>query len=357
MKQRLILLCCAIAGLSGAANAGLLDMIRQADAVTIADVTPESSGPNGTHFLLTVHHVLKGHITNGNLSVSLVPSNGFAPTFQVTPVCGIFLLAQDGSQWHVIPQETPLRFDALYMPTDRCSDSEDAVKGMTPDQVIGEFLHSVVTSPQPTYVYRLSSLIRVRESAQIAVASKEFSESSNAELHLLGLSWRIAEGDAAALQALAADTAALHRKAPIETMLVGSLSVYSNVDPGGVAALGAIARSIPGGFLEQAVSFALRRIHNRPSLDYAVQLLDSSLATVRENAIATFSMYVLQVPPLDEVNGHAVFERALNPSTRKHVNADEEVHIHFGPMSDASAESALIQYWREWYGRIKVAGQ
>ena len=347
MKRTPIIICSAIAALSGVANAGLLDMVRQADAITIANVSPEASGPEGAHFLLEIRHVLKGTVGNRNIMASFVPTRGPSATLDVAPVCGIFLLRQDGSRWYVIPLGEPLRFDAMYMPSDRCWASGDVAENFSADPVIGEYLHSVLTDPLPSNLYRLFSLIRSRESGQISTASRAMSTSANADLRALGLSWQIAEGDSAAVQALAADPVVLRRPAPTQIMLVTSLSAYSNVDSNGVAALGGIAQSDSGGLLEQAVSFALRQIHSRDALPYAVQLLGSQNAKSRENAIAALSMYVLEVPPLDERNGAAVFERALNPSTRKRLDADESAHTHFGQIPDSSTESALIHWWRD----------
>jgi hypothetical protein len=351
MNRTPALACCAIAAFSGIADAGLLDLIQQADAIAIAEVTPQASGPAGTHFILGIRQVLKGSVGRRNILASFIPANGQGATLDVAPTCGIFLLRQNGSQWRVIPQETPLYFDALYAPSDRCSaPGED--KDFSADRVVGEYVHSLVgTDPKPAYIYRLFSQIRSRESGEIAGVTGSLSSSENADLRALGLAWRIAEGDSAAVRQLAVDTAVLRRPPPIQTMLVASISVYSSVDRGGISGLGMIARSNPGGFLEQAVSYALRQIHTRDTLALAYGLLDSPTAAVRENAIAAFSMFVLQVPPLDEKNGAAIFERALNPSTRKSLGADEEAHIHFGRIADSGVAAGLTQWWKGWYAR------
>jgi hypothetical protein len=134
-------------------------------------------------------------------------------------------------------------------------------------------------------------------------------------------------------------------------MIRTAIAAYSNADLGGVEALGAVAAAMPGGFLEQAVSEAFRSIHTKASLAYAVRMLDSSNPRVRQNAIAAFSMFVLEVPLLNGSNRQELLDRQLNPAFRKKLDSDTENHIQLGAFPDERTEAESISWWKSWHAR------
>jgi len=355
MTIRLCVACTLLVAPVVRATSPLVDRIERADGIVIAQVIPDASKGNAAEFSLAVGSVLKGPSPGQTVAASVLdtgrPRLGLGA---VESMCGLFFLQRRGGQLDVIPPAgNTVTNTGAYMPSDRCSAPPAGEDGApVVDRVLKEVVHSVaIGTPDSVLVLRLFKDVRPADSAEIAAASVRFSAMSDVNLRLLGLAWRVGEGDAAAMQEIAKEVATVARNSPLEVMTATAIAAYSNGDPGGVKALGAIAAAVPGGDLEQAVSEAVRSIHSKESLAYAVRMMDSPNPRIRENAIATFSMFVLEIPILNDRNRHEALEHGLNPAWRKELDPEMENHIRFGPFADVGSEAEAINWWKGWYTR------
>jgi hypothetical protein len=219
----------------------------------------------------------------------------------------------------------------------------------------GEYVRSVKhAAASPLFILRLFSGVWPRDSRTAATASRELSQSRNPNLRLLGLGWRIVEGDAGALEKVAANLdAAMH--SGVQSIGALSITSYSSADPSGARALGKILAGSYGATLEVPVSIAIRSIHSRESLPSLHRLLDSNNEDVRQEAVGGFSLFLLGAAPLNDRNQLTEFDRSRNPATRKSLSAGEERHIHFGPYNAAADEAEIIHWWKVWFKRQPAA--
>jgi hypothetical protein len=345
--------CALFAAPVASAASPLIDRIEQADGIVIARAATGPVRGDSTEFTLTVASVLKGPSPGPTVAVTVPESRRpqlSADLFE--PVCGIFFLQRRSGRLTVLPPAGRVLANfGAYIASDRCSAAPaDDDSSPVADRVVKEILRAVeLGAPDPFVVLRLFTDIRPADSAQIAAASVRFSSMSDVNLRLLGLAWRVGEGNAAAMRRIGKEVSAADHNSPREVIAATAIAAYSNSDPDGVNALGAIGSAVPGGQIEQAVSEALRSIHSRESLAYAVRMLDSRNSRVRENAIAALSMFVMDIPILNDGNRHEALERGLNPARRKKLDPEVEKHVRLGPLSNAESEMDLIAWWKGWY--------
>ena len=262
--QRVVLLAGSMCLAS--ASAGIVTDINSADAVVVAQSSGGTTGSTGITFHLAIQTVFKGPVAGGTIEVLLQrPKGGMA--FSVPPVCGIFLLSQEGQRWRVMPQATPqASFEDLYFPSDLCSGATSAaLESGVPvaERVLAEYIRSVRgVAASPRYIVRLFSGVSPSQSQAVASACLDLSSSGNPDLRLLGLGWRIAGGDGGAVEQVLGDldAATQHGLGVIVAVVVGA---YSSGDPVGARSLGALLEGPHGREFERPISVALRRIPHR----------------------------------------------------------------------------------------------
>lgn len=339
------------------AECSVRDLVNAAQLVVAANGTVLAQTDTRVEFELHVSRVFKGDVPVGaTVPASLALRPGLPPFARPgSQDCGLWFLTNQDGVWQVIPVNGTL-LSSTHFPLPSCAggtvDRSDATS--TVDEVVAElasaaeFFHG-----GRNYGATLFDALGPADSPLMPGIVKRFSESTERDLKAIGLSWRIAQGDAGALELLAGDLVRFEG-APALGPLASVLSNYTNPDPAGVRALGKLALA-PGtaglAYIRQAAVDALRALHTRDALPYLFELLDSPDPHFRSQAVAGFSLFFAEVPITRQgPETEAARERALNPARRaSREKAPDEEFIHLGGFKDSADEARYLDHWKGWW--------
>lgn len=327
--------------------------IADADLIIVgrtAAGTPRTTG--GLDLVLDVRSVLKGVTADKELRVRFDRTNtdNRVGPIQYRQACGVFFMKWSTGALELLAPVIPaFGLGDLHVPVE-CSTLEDVRVEDTPltEEAILSYCLTAIEkgAPSSRHVTMLFRGVDPRHSRVAAQASERFVQSGRSEVRILGLAWRIALGDQTAVSLIARDMSTL-RNHPLAGVLTSTLAGFRGSSEEAVDALGQIAAASPGSLFEVSTSEALRAIHSVRSLRYLERLLDSTIKTVRENAVAGLTLHLVGAPVLHEDAG-ATLDRILNPAVRRSLTPDEEQAVQLGPFANSEREESIVAWWKSW---------
>ena len=332
---------------------------NRADAVVVGRISGGANQADGVTFSLTVVRSISGEVQAGQVvtvDAKLRLRSGMNPKRQVQGQCGLFVLRRTPSAWEIVGSSNSPFLSGTYYPMGDCETSEAEFTGELTayEKSILEIVSSAERDSSIAKQIDLFSVTARSSSAVVSDLMNRLSRSSaSAQLRVQGLAWRVAQGDAAAVQELCNMALEPHDEPIRLTGFSSAIREYANTDRNAVVTLGEFLYNpeVKDIYLKRGIAHALRNIHTMDAAPFLARMLDSSDQEVRTEAVSGLTEYTLGIrAAAGSRDKSAALGEVLNPGRNPDApNLAEQDHLHIGPFMNPEQESSLLAYWKQWW--------
>jgi len=337
----------------GAGQGPVDALLGKADAVVVADVQPG----NSTSLALTVVRPVKGNPTAGaTLSISKAASPCLSDGLGAQH--GIWFLTSSGTQWALLPSHPSTFHSSCGIPLPAASSASSVQLGVQPstasDYLAAELLAGLRSYSGPSQLSSLTSeLLGINDSGLITGIYQALHSSSDPELRFIGVTGLLGSSDNSSALAEVAGNLALVQTLSAKFFLVSAICGVTNPDPAAVRSVGQIASS-QDVQLQRCAAMALMYIHTPAALPFLAQLLGSSDAATREEAIRGLSRFVDNLPPATQ--GNMINGVGLTPQGPAPYRTADTAKYSLSTTALSRApfpEAVYLQFWTTWWATMK----